>query len=74
MSNRLPTLPTLPTELTDAAENIVDGWYANGGSIEWEDFLYRLEEHTGIELGDSLDSPMIRAIKKHVRAYRSLAS
>lgn len=67
-----PRLPTLTPELAEAAENIIDGWYPNGGDVEWEDFLYRLEEHTGVELGNSLDSPLIRAIKKHVRAYRKL--
>lgn len=57
-------------ELLTEAEAIVDGWYAEG-RVDWGDFLDRLEERTDYDLGDSLDSPLIRRVKKHVREYRS---
>lgn len=59
--------------LMEAAESIHDGWYPSG-RIDWEDFLDRLEQQTDFDLGNSLDSPLIRRIKAHVRAYRKLAS
>lgn len=56
--------------LTEAAESIVDGWYAEG-RIDWTDFLERLEATADVDLGCDADSPMIRRIKKHVRDYRA---
>ncbi len=56
-------------ELMTEAEAIVDGWYADG-TIDWEDFLYRLEERADVDLGNDADSPQIRKIKAHVRKYR----
>ena len=52
-------------------EAVHDGWYATG-RIDWEDFLDRVEQRTDYDLGSSLDSPLIRRIKAHVRAYRRL--
>lgn len=60
------------SELMTAAESIYDGWYARGARVDWEDFLYRLEEQTDVDLGKNLDSPLIRRIKKHITAYRKL--
>lgn len=59
-------------ELLKAAEGIYDGWYADVERVDWEDFLFRLEEQTDYDLGQSLDSPLIRKIKKHIAAYRKL--
>jgi hypothetical protein len=59
-------------ELMKAAEGVFDGWYADARRIDWEDFLDRLEAQTDVDLGKSLDSPLIRRIKKHVTAYRKL--
>ncbi len=56
-------------ELLKAAEEIYGGWYADS-RIDWEDFLYRLEKQTEYELGNSMDSPLIRRIKAHIREYR----
>lgn len=59
-------------DLLVAAEGIYDGWYAGASRVDWEDFLFRLEDQTGFELGDSMDSPLIRKIKRHIAAYRKL--
>lgn len=60
-------------ELLEAAEQVFNGWYADAERIDWEDFLDRLEAQTDVDLGTSLDSPLIRRIKKHVRDYRRLS-
>lgn len=60
------------TELMEAAESVHDGWFANDTRIDWPQFLDRLEETADVDLGGSLDSPLIRKIKKHVRDYRKL--
>lgn len=50
-------------------EAIVEGWYPPGTRMDWEDFLERLEKR-GMDLGDSMDSPAIRQIKKMAREMR----
>ncbi len=64
------------SELLEMAESVYDGWYSEG-RIDWEDFIDRLDESICqdgrvIDLGDSLDSPAIRKIKAHIRAYRRM--
>lgn len=58
-------------ELLENAEQVYDGWYAER-RIEWHDFLARLEDKTGHDLGASMSSPEIVAIQKHIRMYRRL--
>lgn len=62
----------LSEELRQAAEDVFDGWYAEESRIDWVDFLDRLEAHADRDLGDSMVSPLVRAIQAHVRAYRKL--
>lgn len=50
-------------------EAIVEGWYPPGTRMNWGDFLDRLETR-GMDLGDSMDSPAIRQIKKMARKMR----
>lgn len=59
-------------ELMEAAESIFDGWYADRTRIDWDDFLYRLECATDVDLGSNMMSPQIARIKAHVRAYRRM--
>lgn len=54
--------------------DVVDGWYQTG-RIDWDDLLDRvdgaeLEDGTILDLGNSMVSPAIVKIKKHVRDYR----
>lgn len=56
-------------ELLSAAEEIADGWYSVG-RIDWDDFLYRLEAHTDIDLGSDMCASHIQKIQQHVRTYR----
>ncbi len=59
----------LNPELKEAIETAIDGWYAEG-SIDWEDFLDRVEALSDIDLGNDLLSPQIKAIKSYARKYR----
>ena len=59
-------------EMKEAAESIFDGWYADGQRIDWEDFFERLEKGQPWDFGADWDTPAIKAIKKHVRAYSKL--
>lgn len=61
----------ISAELAENIESVVDGWYSET-RIDWDDFLDRVETYAGVDLGDSMDSPLIRAIKKHARAYKKL--
>ena len=54
--------------ITEHIQSVHDGWYSEG-VIDWEDFLYRLEEY-GLDLGPSMNSPAIRRIKAIVRKLR----
>lgn len=58
------------SKIMEAAESIHDGWYSEG-RIDWEDFLDRLERYADVDLGNSMDSPLIRRIKAHIRKYRN---
>jgi hypothetical protein len=60
-------------ELLEQAEQVHDGWYSEG-RIDWQDFLDRLELASDRDLGNDLDSPLIRKIKKHIREYRKLSA
>jgi phage terminase large subunit len=53
-----------------AAENIYDGWFAESNRIDWHEFIDRLEDQTGEDLGQDMQSDQIVAIKKHVNKYR----
>lgn len=61
----------LGEEIKSAIESVVDGWYSEG-RIDWQDFLDRVEKYSDIDLGQDMDSPLIRAIKKYTREYRAL--
>lgn len=58
----------LDDETQRAAEEVYDGWYADQ-RVDWEDFVDRLEAHLGRDLGESMLSPEIKAMKAHVRRY-----
>lgn len=54
---------------------VFDGWFSDvldepAARIDWEEFLDRLERYD-LDLGDKLDTPAIRRIKKIVRELRS---
>lgn len=59
-------------ELLTAAQEVHDGWYASDARIDWPDFIDRLELHADVDLGNSMTSPLIEKVKKHIRAYRKL--
>jgi hypothetical protein len=54
------------------AENVFDGWYANAGSIDWDEFVDRLADSYGPFADppydiECYDSPAVRKIKSYVR-------
>ncbi len=59
-------------DILKIAEDIADGWYPDGTRMDWEDFLYRLEVMSGVDLPDQMLDPQIIRIQKHIRAYRRL--
>lgn len=65
-------------EILEVAESVYDGWYADRGRVDWTDFLERLEkmvtfdDGTRLDLGESLTSPAILKVKRHIDAYRKL--
>lgn len=60
-------------DLTEAhyelAEDISERWQEDE-PIDWEQFLSMFETQAHADLGSSMDSPVIKALKKRVRAYR----
>ena len=63
--------PDDDTELLAAAESVYDGWYVDS-RIDWDDFIDRLEAQ-GFDMGDSMLGPQVKAVQKHIRAYRKLS-
>lgn len=57
------------SEILAAAEEIHDGWYADK-PVDWQNFIDRLESYTDVDFGTNMDSALIKAVKKHIRAYR----
>ena len=51
------------------AEDICCSWFADG-PVEWEDFIDRLERALDADFGDSMLSPAIRFIQRHIREHR----
>lgn len=62
----------LTDDLKTMAEDIFDGWYADEYRIDWDNFIDRLESYSNIDFGSDMTSPLIEAVKRHVRAYRKL--
>lgn len=62
--------PVTP-EMLEAAEDVHDGWY-DEGRIDWTDFIDRLEKGSDWDFGCDMASPTMKAIQKHIRAYRKL--
>lgn len=59
-------------EMAEMAESIFDGWYADSGRVDWQDFIDRLERMSGVDFGTDMGGPLIRSVQKHIRAYRKL--
>jgi hypothetical protein len=54
------------------AEEVYDGWFAGEPRVDWDNFLDKLEDYAGIDLGEDMLSPNIKAIKRHVANYRKM--
>lgn len=63
-------------EVLDAAE-YAEEWFVDE-RIDWEEFIDRMDnvelpDGTLIDMGDSMDSPAIRKIKRHIREMRKVS-
>ena len=70
-----PMVYTLADMTQEFAESFyydaIDGWY-DDGPIDWEDAIERWERGVdGIDFGDQWDSPVIRKLKRLIRAIRA---
>lgn len=73
--HRIVEAEDVTDEVIEIVQDIIEGWY-NEGPIDWEDVWDRmdkvvLDDGRGIDLGDSLDSPAMRKIKREIRKWRS---
>lgn len=59
------------SELLAAAESVFDGWYSDQDRIDWVEFIDRVES-MGFDMGDSMLSPDVLAIKRHISRYRRM--
>ncbi|MEU4709491.1 hypothetical protein AB0G00_23950 [Nocardia salmonicida] len=79
---KITTAADVTAEILEAAESLYDGRYDDGEGCrvdDWEDFIYRLETNMSLlvagvdyEFGDSMLSPAIKKIQRHINAYRKL--
>ena len=56
--------------LSEAIEDIYDGWYSQTGRVYWDDFYDRLADWTGWELQED-DSPADRRVRAIVREIKA---
>lgn len=73
INTRVIAADDVTQEILDAAESVEE--HFTGEPINWEDFLNRIErielsDGSKIDMGESLDSPAIRKVKKHIRQIR----
>ncbi|MGW1180078.1 hypothetical protein [Streptomyces drozdowiczii] len=62
-------------EVLEIVKGIIEGWY-DEGRIDWENVWDRVEkgqldDGRGIDMGEDLDSPAVKKIKKEIRAWRN---
>jgi hypothetical protein len=65
-------------EILAFAEEVEEGWFSDEPQIDWERFWDKLEGYEvpsydgrEIDMGSDIESPAMRKIKKHIRAYRN---
>ncbi len=65
-----------PEILAEACE-VFDGWFARSGRIDWTDFFDRLEDRcseladgTRLDLGNDMNSPAVRRIKRYITKHK----
>ena len=72
------TAKDVTPEILAVAEDVFDGWFDNDEPIDWEDFIDRLADPSGLnDKGagafdfDHYDNPAVQKIKRHIRKYRT---
>jgi DNA-binding PadR family transcriptional regulator len=73
--HRIVEADDVTEEVLEVVQGIVEGWY-DDGPIDWEDVWDRMEktrlkDDRGIDMGEDLDTPAIRKIKREIRKWRA---
>ena len=71
---KVSTAESCTDEVMQVVTDVIDGWYPEG-RIDWEDVWGRVDgselpDGSLIDMGDLLDTPATRRIKRFVRAQR----
>ena len=55
--------------IREVVEGLAEGRYAvrDVGGVDWDDFLFKVEEDADADLGSDMESPAIRKIRRIVR-------
>ena len=76
---RITEASDVTQEVLEVAENLFCDWFDDGGPIDWERYWERFEDYelpskkdTRFDFGPQLDTPAMRKIQKHIRAYKKL--
>jgi hypothetical protein len=67
----ITTLDDFTDALVQAIETVYEGYYADEPRIDWHRFLERVETYALVDLGSSMDSPVVKHIKKLVKGLRT---
>jgi isocitrate dehydrogenase len=67
----ITTADDITPELLAVVETVFEGYYADEPRIDWQQFLSRVEQYGHCDLGSSMDSPAIMAIRKYVKKIRA---
>lgn len=67
-TDTLTTVDDVTPEVLDMCGEVFDGWFYDAPSIDWQDFLDRLEKF-GWSVVD-LDGPAFKKVQRHVRQLR----
>jgi hypothetical protein len=69
---QLVSVDDVDQSVLDAAESVLDGWFADQERIDWEEFIDRLEKYLpdNYEIPE-YDNPAVRKIQRHIRQLRA---
>jgi hypothetical protein len=68
---QVQTKEQVTEQVLEAVEEVFDGWFADEPRIDWQNFIDRLEVRYEYDMGSSMDSEAIKAIKKYVKKLKS---
>ena len=57
--------------LLEVIETVYEGYYSDEPRIDWHKFLERVETYALVNFGSSMDSPVVKHVKKIVKGLRT---